>query len=403
LSETAPSPRDDDLVEDADFYDEAPCGFLSLTPSGAIFKANATLSAWTGVSSEQLIGKRFVDLLTVPSRVYNETHVAPLLRMQGFANEFALDFQTSSGERLAVLLNAAEKRDSSGNVVLTRFVIFQATQRRHYERELVNARRTAEEARTALQALNTTLEDRIAEAVAERLKAEEGLLVEQTASELREQFIAVLGHDLRNPLASIGAGIRLLKRTTLESKAVDLLGMMQSSVDRMARLIDNVLDFARGRLGGGLTLTRSTDASIEPMLRHVVEELRAAWPDRKIEVDIDLQRPLDCDPGRIGQLFSNLLGNALTHGDRAKPVRVEASDHSGTFRLAIMNAGEAIPAAAMERLFGPFARGADRSDGMGLGLGLYIASEIAKAHDGRIDVTSSATETRFTFTMPTQT
>ena len=401
MSETAPSRPDGGLVDDLNFYDEAPCGFLSLTPGGVIFKANATLSAWTDFSAEQLVGKRLVDLLTVPSRIYNETHVAPLLRMQGFANEVALDFQTSGGGRLAVLLNAAERRDASGKVVLIRAVIFQATQRRHYERELVNARRTADQARAALQGLNATLESRVAEAVAERLKAEEGLIIEKTASELREQFIAVLGHDLRNPLASIGAGIRLMKRTTLEPKAADLLGMMQSSVDRMARLIDNVLDFARGRLGGGLTLTRSTDGSIEPMLRHVVEELRAAWPDRTIDIEFDLHRPLDCDPGRLGQLFSNLLGNALTHGDRAKPVRAEASDDGATFTLAIMNSGEEIPAAAMERLFGPFARGADRSDGMGLGLGLYIASEIAKAHGGRIDVTSSSIETRFTFTMPT--
>jgi sigma-B regulation protein RsbU (phosphoserine phosphatase) len=387
-------------IEDpADFYDRAPCGFLSLTPSGVIFKANATLATWTGHAQSDLVGKRLVDLLTVPSRIYHETHIAPLLRMQGFANEVALDFRTFAGERLAFLVNAAEERDVDGNAILSRFVMFQATQRRHYERELVNARKAADRARSDLELLNATLEERVTEAVADRLRAEEGLQVEQTASELREQFIAVLGHDLRNPLASIGAGVRMIKRTALEPKAIELLGMMQTGADRMAKLIDNVLDFARGRLGGGLSLTCSPNAAVQPMLLHVVEELRAAWPDRSIEVAFDLPGTLDCDPVRLGQLFSNLLGNALTHGDRTKPVRCSASDDGTTFRLAVANSGAPIPCAAMERLFAPFARGEDPSDRQGLGLGLYIASEIAKAHGGRIDVTSDALETRFTFSM----
>jgi len=102
----------------------------------------------------------------------------------------------------------------------------------------------------------------------EQLDAREAdLLGERTASELREQFIAVLGHDLRNPLASIYAGTRILRKGKLNDEAAEILGLMQGSVLRMSGLIDNVLDFARGRPGGGVTIVRNSDAPLDPVLK----------------------------------------------------------------------------------------------------------------------------------------
>ena len=176
-----------------------------------------------------------------------------------------------------------------------------------------------------------------------------------------------------------------------------ILALMQQSVARMSALIDNVLDFARGRLGSGITLDRSPHA-LEPVLDHVIAELRSTYPDRPIEVEYELGRPVDCDSGRVAQLFSNLLGNALTHGSADSPVRVRATANDREFVLSIANSGTPIPREAIERLFQPFYR-ASQDPGQGLGLGLYIASEIARAHGGRIDVTSSPQETRFTFRM----
>jgi signal transduction histidine kinase len=148
--------------------------------------------------------------------------------------------------------------------------------------------------------------------------SEARLLGERETSELREQFIAVLGHDLRNPLASIAAGTHLLMRGGREPAPI--LALMQQSVARMSALIDNVLDFARGRLGSGITLDRSPHA-LEPVLDHVIAELRSTYPDRPIEVEYELGRPVDCDSGRVAQLFSNLLGNALTHGSAGPRTR----------------------------------------------------------------------------------
>jgi signal transduction histidine kinase len=233
------------------------------------------------------------------------------------------------------------------------------------------------------------------------IATEASLLGERRTAELREQFIAVLGHDLRNPLASIGAGVRMLQRTPLDSKASNIVGLIQSSVTRMSGLIDNVLDFARGRLGGGLTLDRDASEPLEPILTQVIAELRLSWPDRVIETHFKMPKPVNCDRTRVAQLLSNLLGNALTYGAPDRPILVRAVTDETKFELAVSNAGSPIPEAAMARLFLPFSRGDTRPiPQQGLGLGLYIASEVARAHGGTLGATSSPEETCFTFRMP---
>jgi sigma-B regulation protein RsbU (phosphoserine phosphatase) len=319
-----------------------------------------------------MTGKRFSDFLNMAGRIYYETHIAPLLRMQGFFNEFAIDMVSATGEPLQMIANALEGRDASGKPLFTRLALIKATDRRRYEHELLQAR---EMAKSSLER-------------------------ERETSELREQFIAVLGHDLRNPLASISAGARILGREAKSDKEHQVVAMLQATVTRMAGLIDNVLDFARGRLGGGITLDRDARQPLEPVLNQVIDELRLSWPARLIEVEYAINVPVNCDRGRIGQLVSNIVGNALTHGAANEPVRVRAATENGMFRLSVANRGEPIPEAAMEKLFEPFFRGKVRGSGQGLGLGLHIASQIAKAHDGTLTVTSRPEETRFTFVMP---
>jgi len=234
---------------------------------------------------------------------------------------------------------------------------------------------------------------------AQLASSKEDLLGERTTAELREQFIAVLGHDLRNPLAAISAGAEVLQRSPLDERASRMVTLIQKSATRIAGLIDDVMDFARGRLGSGLPLERSKEP-LEPVLQQVVSELRANFPDRVIATKIALDDPLVCDRSRIAQLLSNLLGNALTYGAAGEAIHVQARTTGTVFELSVANAGDPIPPAAMERLFLPFSRGEVRPGQQGLGLGLFIASEVAKAHGGRLDVVSSSEETRFTFRMP---
>jgi len=132
----------------------------------------------------------------------------------------------------------------------------------------------------------------------------------------------------------------------------------------------------------------------------VVAELRSRWPQRDIQADLHLDAPVDCDAGRIGQLLSNLLSNAITHGAEDGPVRVEALRSAGAFELRVINQGEVIPSEVLAKLFQPFSRGDTRPGKQGLGLGLYIAAEIARAHGGVLEASSSPAQTVFTLRLP---
>ncbi len=231
-----------------------------------------------------------------------------------------------------------------------------------------------------------------------RLSLSEASLTDQRQDgEFRDQFIAVLGHDLRNPLAAIDAGTRLLLRTPLNERANMVVGQMQASVRRMSGLITNVLDFARGRLGGGFIVERAR-VDLKPMLELVTGEMQAVLPQRRIVADFTQVGMVDCDAARIGQMLSNLLGNAVTHGAHDTPIKVEARSSANGFELSVANRGEPISPALLPNLFKPFYRA--HAGRQGLGLGLYIAAEIAKTHGGSLTATSDERETRFTFRIP---
>jgi sigma-B regulation protein RsbU (phosphoserine phosphatase) len=355
-----------------DLYETAPCGYLSLSPGGQIVKANRTIADWLGRPVDQLVQMSIHDILGFGGRIAYETHLAPLLRMQGYVHEIALDLLTADGEKVPAIANAAEKREADGRHVFTRLTIFRAVDRRIYERTLLEA----------------------------RAKADAETKAHREAALLREQFIAVLGHDLRNPLAALAAGVTLLgRKEQLSERGFAILEEMNGSLGRASSLVNDLLDLARGSLGGGFVVDR-TDTALTPTLEQVVAEIRSIAPERTIEAYFKVEEPVYCDRARIGQLASNLLANATTHGTPDRAITFEAATAGDVFTLSVANPGARIPEAVMERLFQPFFRGAIRPSRNGLGLGLYIASEIAKAHDGTIDVSSTDEETRFTFTMP---
>jgi phosphoserine phosphatase RsbU/P len=148
------------LDDDAEaLYDRAPCGYLSTTPDGTIVKVNGTFLSWTGYRREDLVGrKRFAELLTAGGRIYHETHYAPMLQMQGIARQIALDIVLADGGRLPALVNSVLERDDLGNPVIVRTAIFDATERRDYERELLAAKRRAEESAAEAKLLARTLQ-----------------------------------------------------------------------------------------------------------------------------------------------------------------------------------------------------------------------------------------------------
>jgi serine/threonine-protein kinase RsbW len=160
------------LEEDpADLYENAPMGYLSTLPDGVVVKVNRTFCAWTGLGTSELLGRRFQDLLTVGGRVYHETHLVPLLRMQGAVREIALDVVRRDGSVLPCLLNAVEIRDESGAPVLVRATVFEATARRRYERDLLAAQRAAEESEARSRIVQSVVSDLAAATTVEEVAA----------------------------------------------------------------------------------------------------------------------------------------------------------------------------------------------------------------------------------------
>ncbi|HEX8824333.1 MAG TPA: ATP-binding protein [Archangium sp.] len=246
-----------------------------------------------------------------------------------------------------------------------------------------------------------------ADLIALQLEAEEqqartraALLDEQRTAELREQFIAVLGHDLRNPLSSLVMGADMLGQRTLAASEEKVVRRMQESGRRIARLLDDVMDFARGRLGGGIPVDAREVSDLGRALEHVVEELRTMHPSRTIHFTEDGCGTLRGDRQRLAQLLSNLLANALVHGDPSEPVTVAVRGDASQVVLSVTNKGRPITADLLPRLFHPFFRGVSDQHPKGLGLGLFIVEQIARSHGGGVQVRSTEEATTFACTLP---
>jgi signal transduction histidine kinase len=227
---------------------------------------------------------------------------------------------------------------------------------------------------------------------------------ERATSELREQFIAILGHDLRNPLQAVSASSEMLLRKPDDTALVrQLAGRIKSNVKRMSGLINDVLDFARSQLGSGIGITLDDADGVTAGLQQVVKELQDGHPDRQILANISVTRSVRCDLGRVQQVASNLIANALTHGASDRPVRVEAHTDDRHFVFEVWNDGKAISSENAAKIFEPFWRNSPSSSGQGLGLGLHICAQIVRAHHGNLSVSSSPESgTKFTACLPLQ-
>jgi signal transduction histidine kinase len=246
-----------------------------------------------------------------------------------------------------------------------------------------------------------------AELISLQLQADEALVRRtaeageyKNAAELREHFIAVLGHDLRNPLWSIVAGSELLLSAGLSDAAHKTVERVRRSARRIELLADGLLDMTRARLGGGLPLELAAVPDLENALRHVVDEAASQQPERKINLTVEGKGTLTCDRQRVEQVLSNLLGNALQHGAKREPIAVLLRHTATAFTITVRNSGDPIPGHVLSRLFQPFYRASAGEAHRGLGLGLYIVSEIAKAHVGTVRASSDRDGTEFTVTFP---
>lgn len=231
--------------------------------------------------------------------------------------------------------------------------------------------------------------------------AAKSLKEEREIAELRDQFIAILGHDLKNPIATIRMSSDILLKLSKEELTIKQAGLIKSTSYRMQTLIENILDFAKGKMGEGIILERELcNESLVKILEQVIKEVQISSPERKIIFKIDLDKKVYCDKNRVAQVLANLLSNADQHGDKDAPLEIKVAQNNGIFELKVINKGLRIPKETQDHLFQPFYRDHKEPNKKGLGLGLYIASEIAKAHEGKISVNSNDEETIFTFQFP---
>lgn len=221
------------------------------------------------------------------------------------------------------------------------------------------------------------------------------------SSELRDQFIAILGHDLRNPLQAVYSAGVLLEKKISDPMLKDVAARIRVNVKRMTSLINDVLDFARSRLGDGMGVKIEEVEDLGAGLNAVVQEFKDGQPDRQILANISVTRKVRCDLGRVQQVASNLIGNALQHGAAQSPVKVCVRAEALDLILDVWNSGEPIPPESLNRICEPFWRQSSSGNREGLGLGLYICAQIVRAHGGTLSVSSTPEDgTRFTARLP---
>jgi PAS domain S-box-containing protein len=364
------------LLEESveELYEHAPCGYLSTLPDGTIVKANETFVEWTGVTREVLLaGTKFQTLLSIGSRMYYETHYAPLLRMQGFANEIALEITRGDGRILPVLVNSRQKRDEHGTPLFNRITLFDSTDRRHYERELLLARRKAE----------------------------------QIAKD-KADLVAMLSHDIRNPLNAVMGIVQMLERSELTVQQRRLVLLLKSSSDNMLNLLNQVLELSKAE-SGGFTLIE-TPMSMRAVVDEVVSTFEAVAREKGITmqrvVAPDLPETVLADPVAIRRVLTNLVANAVkftTIGSVTVAVSAgEISTDAVTLAVAVSDTGIGIASDAIERIFDAFAQ-ASRDTPMrfgGSGLGLTITRRLLALYGSTVQVQSTPGEgSTFSFTL----
>ena len=228
----------------------------------------------------------------------------------------------------------------------------------------------------------------------------------QNVENAKELFLAMLGHDLRNPLSAIYSSAKFMLETgELHEPHLTLTSRVAQGAQRMSSMVGDLLDFTRGRLGGGIPIAR-TDVDLGKILRDVVDEISAAHPQARIQVDAPQEQTGLWDGARITQALTNLLANAVEHAPAGTSIMVALTGNAAKATITIHNRGPAIPADSLDGIFNPMKiRDTSKSSVLGpsgnLGLGLYIAERVVHGHGGRIEVQSSEERgTTFTVHLP---
>jgi signal transduction histidine kinase len=371
------------------FFDQAACGLMATDAHGMILTANASLHAWLGMAPGALVGTRLHDLLPASARLFHYTCCVPRLQSEGAARDIQIDLLMAGGARLPVMLQLVRQRD--GDREIDHWALFRDGGRHAYENALLCRSEAADEAREAqrqrdlqLQAVNTQL----------------------SAADLRkDEFLATLSHELRNPLAPMRSALDVLKIKHGNDEDARVIGAFDRQLRHLTRLVDDLMEVSRitqNRMQlrrapvDMAALVRGAVHDMAPVMTAARHTLRLSLPDAPLTVDGDATR--------LAQVVINLLGNAAKYTPDGGLIDVELAGQSGHAELRVRDNGIGIPAGALGTIFQLFTQlepGRERACG-GLGIGLALARGIALLHGGEILVESDGPGrgSQFTLRLP---
>jgi signal transduction histidine kinase/CheY-like chemotaxis protein len=375
------------LPGDDALYQHAPCGLLLTDAAGLILRANATLCGWLGCPADALVGKaRIQDRFPVGARLFHQTHCLPLLQVQGSVAQLQVDIRDSTGERMPVLINIV-RRLVDGEV-FDEWALIAVNERRSYERELLAARKSAEqalearlEAETRLRALNLALSD---------------------ADRRKDEFLATLSHELRNPLAPMRSALEVLKlEHGAGAEKRPLLDVFDRQLHHLTHLVDDLMEVSR--ITQGRMELRREPVVLADIVRGALEDVAAMMRVSNHTLSVTIAAPgavVDADPTRLFQVVVNLLTNACKYTPNGGAIALELKVEGEEALLAVRDTGIGIPAHALGTVFDMFSQlkpALDRSKG-GLGIGLALVRGILALHGGSVEAHSEGEGRGSTFT-----
>jgi signal transduction histidine kinase/CheY-like chemotaxis protein len=361
------------LEESAEeLFEYAPCGYLTTLADGRIARVNQTFLTWTGYPRDALINqRRFRDLLTVPGQVYYDTHIGPLLQMQSYVREVALDIVRSEQSALAVVANFVQKDPAEDRPTLIRITVFDATDRRQYEKELLLARRAAEHAMQI-----------------ERTAREEG----ERANRAKDEFLTLVSHELRTPLAAILGWTQIMRKNAIgHPQAWQGLDVIERNARLQVKLVDDLLDM--GRIVSGKLRLDVHQVELAGVIEAALETARPAAQARSIRLQgiLDPAVLVSGDPGRLQQVFWNLLSNAIKFTPLGGSVKVVTRRVDSHIEVNVIDTGQGMRSELIPHVFEKLRQSvsaATRSTG-GLGLGLSLVKNLVEMHGGSIEARSA--------------
>jgi sigma-B regulation protein RsbU (phosphoserine phosphatase) len=377
-----------------DLYEQAPCGYCSCLPDGTLVKLNRTLLDWLGYTREELVARQCLQqLLTVGGALHFETHGIPLLLLQGYVRELSYQLRHKNGRTFPVLLNANLVRDTDGSPLVLRVTLFDITDRRQYEQELLRAKNLADAQREQLAQANAAL-------------TETNKLLTRTNADL-DTFIYTASHDLRAPITNIEGLLALLHRQlpaeALQNEAVaHILRLMKTSVDRFTTTIYQLTDISRLQQSQALpTEAVSLTALLDDICLDLAPQLLATATQLTVAVE---QCPhISFAPKHLRSILYNLLSNGIKyrHPDRPPVVEVRCRRANAMVLLEVQDNGMGLTEVQQSKLFGLFQRLHHHVEGSGVGL--YTVKRIVENAGGTIWVQSQpGVGSTFSIALPTE-